>query len=69
VVGIGLGIALLAGLVAVAVGSPLLTGSWLSPPVPGLGKLGTPLLFDVGVYLVVLGATLAILLPMAEEAS
>jgi multicomponent Na+:H+ antiporter subunit B len=29
-------------------------------------KLGTPLLFDFGIYLVVMGATLAIILSMAE---
>ena len=30
-------------------------------------ELGTPLLFDVGVYLAVLGVTLTIVLSLAEE--
>lgn len=64
---LGLGLALLSGLPAVLLGSPPLTGLWLPAPVPGLGKVGTVLLFDLGVYLVVLGATLAILYTLAEQ--
>jgi hypothetical protein len=30
-------------------------------------KLGTPLFFDTGIYLVVLGSTLAMILTMAER--
>ena len=56
---------------ALARGEPLLThqGFWLYFVVPGLGDihLGTPLVFDVGVYLVVVGITLTIVLPLAEE--
>ncbi len=65
--GLGLAVALGSGLVAWLVGRPFLTGVWLPAPVPGLGKVGTVLLFDVGVYLVVLGATLAVLLTLAEQ--
>jgi multicomponent Na+:H+ antiporter subunit B len=32
-----------------------------------LGKLGTPLFFDIGVYLTVIGVTLLIILTLAEE--
>ena len=38
-----------------------MSGRWVSVRVPGLEsplKLGTPLLFDIGVYLVVIGVTL-----------
>jgi multicomponent Na+:H+ antiporter subunit B len=37
--------------------------------VPGFGDLsiGTPLLFDVGVYVAVLGVALSIIFPLAEE--
>jgi multicomponent Na+:H+ antiporter subunit B len=36
---------------------------------PGFGDLdvGTPLVFDIGVYLAVVGVTLSIILPLAEE--
>ena len=46
---------------------PFLTGLWLSHPLPAIGKVGTVLLFDVGVFLVVFGTTLVILLTLAEE--
>lgn len=50
-------------------GQPLLTGRWWTVALPGPGTLdlGTPLLFDVGVYLVVVGTVLTILLTLAEE--
>ena len=38
-----------------------------SNPLPVLGKLGTPVLFDFGVYLAVIGVTLLILLSLARE--
>jgi len=67
---IGLGVAMFAGLSAAAVGAPFLTGLWafLGADDGGNGlPLGTPLLFDVGVYLVVLGAVSAVLLALEEE--
>lgn len=50
-------------------GEPFLTGQWGTVRVPGLLRIdvGTPLLFDVGVYLVVIGVTLLIVLTLAEE--
>ena len=67
--GLGLLVALASGLLAVLRGRPFLTGLWGSLPLPGLGvvDVGTPLLFDVGVYLVVIGMTLTIVLSLAEE--
>ncbi len=62
--GIGLLTALLSGCVALFGDEPFLTGQW---QVVGGTKIGTPLVFDLGVYLVVLGATLAIVLAMAER--
>jgi multicomponent Na+:H+ antiporter subunit B len=63
----GLLIALLSGLPALLSGQPFLTGIWVTLPVLGGLKLGTPVIFDVGVYLVVLGITVQIILSMAEE--
>jgi multicomponent Na+:H+ antiporter subunit B len=57
------------GLPALAGGGPFLGGRWLRIDVPGLGilDLGTPLLFDAGVYLVVVGMALWIILTLLEE--
>jgi len=50
-------------------GQPALTAAWTEIDLGDLGgaTLGTPLLFDVGVYLVVLGGTLMIVLTLGEE--
>lgn len=66
--GAGLLIAVGAGVVGLLVGQPLLTGQWVELDLPtGKLEVGTPLLFDVGVYLVVLGSTLTMVLTLAEE--
>ena len=68
-IGAGLLVALGSGSLALLVGKPMMTGLWTRMPAPGLGDLdvGTPLLFDVGVYLAVVGVALSIILPLAEE--
>jgi multicomponent Na+:H+ antiporter subunit B len=63
----GLLLALLSGASALLRGAPFMTGLWLKFPLPVLGKVGTPVVFDAGVYLVVLGIVLAILFALAEE--
>jgi multicomponent Na+:H+ antiporter subunit B len=66
--GAGLLIAVGAGVVGLLLGEPLLSGQWLELSLPtGKLELGTPLAFDVGVYLVVLGSTLTMVLTLAEE--
>jgi len=57
---IGLGIAIISVLIPVFMGNPLMTGMWIDYTLPIIGKLGTPLLFDVGVYILVLGVVLNI---------
>ena len=61
--GAGLLIALFSGLPAVVRGQPFLTAWWLRGPVP----LGTPAIFDVGVFLVVAGVVLMMVFTLAEE--
>jgi multicomponent Na+:H+ antiporter subunit A len=61
--GAGLLIALVSGLPAVLRGQPFLTASWMSGPV----ALGTPVLFDVGVFLVVAGVVMMMIFSLAEE--
>lgn len=62
---IGVAVAIIAGLVAAFQGAPFLTGVWAFP---GGVPLGTPLLFDVGVYLVVVGAVVTLVLALEEDA-
>ncbi|MBZ4420006.1 Na+/H+ antiporter subunit B [Myxococcus sp. RHSTA-1-4] len=67
--GVGLLLALASGLVSVVSGEPFLTSVWLKFGAGVLGEveLGTPLLFDLGVYLVVMGVTLTFVASLAEE--
>jgi multicomponent Na+:H+ antiporter subunit B len=64
---IGLAVALLSGLAPVFVGKPFLTALWFSTPMPIIGMVGSPLFFDIGVYLVVIGITLTILFTISEN--
>ena len=66
-IGSGLLVAGASGLPAVAEALPYMTGVWGSTPLPVVGKIGTPLLFDVGVYLVVLGIVLLMLFTLSED--
>jgi len=67
--GIGLTAAVAAGLIAVLFGTPFLTGHWLIIDLPGSAevKLSTVLLFDVGVYLVVVGTVLTMLFALEGQ--
>ena len=65
--GAGLLLALASGLLSLVHGESFMTGLWLHHPVPVLGKLGTPVVFDMGVYVVVLGATLTVLFNLMED--
>lgn len=66
----GLGVALFAGLMAGLVGDAFFTGQWLfigaSEGDKGL-PLSSVLVFDIGVYLVVMGAILTLVFALEEE--
>jgi multicomponent Na+:H+ antiporter subunit B len=64
---VGLLCALAAAVAGPLAGRPFLTGLWAPTPVPGIGKVSTVLLFDLGVHLVVLGAVFLVLATLAEE--
>jgi multicomponent Na+:H+ antiporter subunit B len=70
-IAIGLLIALLSGLLSIFQGEPFLTGQWILPELPLIEQLplGTPLLFDIGVYLVVIGVTLMIVFELARSSN
>ncbi len=64
---LGLSIALGSAAVSWFSGFPFMTGLWLPYTLPIIGKAGTPFLFDIGVYFVVIGVTLMIFFTVAEE--
>jgi multisubunit Na+/H+ antiporter MnhB subunit len=67
--GVGLALALVSGLFALFAAAPVMTGLWVEVPLGAAGplKLGTPLLFDLGVFLTVIGFTLTIVRTLEEE--
>lgn len=62
----GLAIALTSALIPLLFDKTVMTGVWSDATVPIFGKVGTPLMFDVGVYILVLGIVLEILFSLAE---
>lgn len=68
IAGLGLFLALLSGVPSWILHNEFLTGVWIELPVYSeiKLKLGTPLLFDIGVYLTVIGFTLAVILNLME---
>lgn len=65
---VGLILAAVAGLPSFFAEVPFLTGLWASPTIFGVElELSTPLLFDIGVYLVVVGAIATAGLTLEEE--
>lgn len=68
-IGAGLLVAALSGVLSMFADQPFLTGRWGSWWLAGVGAVsaGTPLLFDLGVCLTVIGVTLTIIFALAEE--
>ena len=66
--GFGLFIAALAGMLSIFVGVPFMTGLWVYPTIGDVTvALSTPLLFDIGVYFVVVGSITSIALALEER--
>ena len=70
IAGSGLMLAVLAGLLSAVFGTQFMTGLWTFPQMLG-GQVGlsTPMFFDIGVYLVVVGGISAIALALEERES
>lgn len=67
-IGAGLLIALLSALIPMLSGDPIFTGTWWYATLGGTeAKLGTPVIFDLGVLLVVLGVASALATALLEE--
>ncbi len=68
-IGLGLVAILISGIAGLLSHQPFLTGQWVHLNVGGVGRIeiGTPLLFDFGVYLSVVGVVLTIIFTLEEE--
>jgi multicomponent Na+:H+ antiporter subunit B len=66
--GLGLLILLVTGSIGLIAGTAFLEGLWTTMHVPGFGPvaMGTPILFDLGVYVAVAGMVLKIIFMTAE---
>lgn len=70
IAGAGLLLSMLSGLVSIAAGVPFMTGLWVYPSLFGVEiPLSTVMSFDIGVYLVVVGAITSIALALEERES
>jgi multicomponent Na+:H+ antiporter subunit B len=65
--GVGLLVSISAGLTGLFAGHEFFEGLWPGIKLPVIGKLGTPLLFDVGVFLVVIGFGLTVIYSLLED--
>lgn len=63
----GLLIALFSGIYPLLFSKLFMTGLWTDFELPIIGKLGTPFIFDIGVYFVVLGIAVSIIFSISEE--
>jgi multicomponent Na+:H+ antiporter subunit B len=66
-IALGLLLAVISAFISVVSGQDFMTGVWAKNEFPVIGKVGTPLLFDLGVYFLVLGIVLKIVFSLAEE--
>jgi multicomponent Na+:H+ antiporter subunit B len=68
IIAIGMGMAVGSGVPALFAGDAFARGIWVTIEYAGRElKVGTPLLFDIGVYLTVLGVVASIIFALAEE--
>ena len=63
----GLLVAISAGLTGLVAGKQFFEGIWPGIKLPVIGKLGTPLVFDVGVFMVVIGFVLTVVYSLLED--
>lgn len=67
VIATGLLLALLAGFPGWFVGGEFMQGVWPGLVLPVIGKVGTPVIFDTGVYLLVTGIVVKLIFTLAAE--
>lgn len=64
---IGLSLSLFSGLLPLLISKPFMTSIWFLNSVDVIGAFGSALLFDLGVYLVVIGVVLTIIFTISEN--
>lgn len=64
---LGLMLSFASGLLPMLLGQPFMTGVWFAESVVVIGAFGSALIFDLGVYLVVVGVVLTILFTISEN--
>ncbi|MBO9123192.1 MULTISPECIES: Na(+)/H(+) antiporter subunit B [unclassified Rhizobium] len=68
IAGAGLLMSSVAGLISILFAVPFMTGLWIYPEIAGVEvPLSSVMLFDIGVYLVVVGAVTSIALSLEER--
>jgi len=63
----GLLLSFCSGYLPMLLGDPFMTGVWFADSVVVIGSFGTALIFDAGVYFVVIGVVLTILFTISEN--
>ncbi len=63
---VGLAISVVSGIAPILKGLPYMEALWFPNPVVVIGMVGSPLFFDIGVFIVVIGVTLTILFTISE---
>lgn len=63
---VGLAVSIMSAVFPLLLSMPYMTGVWYPEPIAVIGSLGTALFFDIGVYLVVVGATLTIIFTISD---
>ncbi|HEX3051328.1 MAG TPA: Na+/H+ antiporter subunit B [Aggregatilineaceae bacterium] len=66
-IGTGLFMALTSGVLGLLIDGQFMVHQWGERSYPGIKQLNTPVLFDAGVYAVVVGVTLLIIFSLIEE--
>lgn len=66
-IALGLLFAVGSALFPVFFGKPFMTGTWLDQKLFIIGSLGTPTVFDTGVYFTVMGVTLNIIFSLFDD--
>ncbi len=67
VAALGLLLALVSGMFSVVKGKAFMTPLWIEQKIPLVGKVGTPIFFDAGVFFVVFGVVLNITFLLTDE--
>jgi multicomponent Na+:H+ antiporter subunit B len=62
----GLSLALASGIIGLFSGDPFMTALWADFYLPLIGRPGTPIMFDIGVYILVIGVVLRITFSMSS---